>query len=121
MTDKEVMQMALDALESALSDDKPYISSSKEAIEALRAALAQPEPEPVAWADAFDIGREGHDFWVSRQKPARDGVPLYTIPKREWVKLTDKEIDAYSPTDIVKHRVAFARVIEAKLKEKNSG
>jgi hypothetical protein len=33
--------------------------------------------EPVAWAD---IDREGHDFWVSRQCPAKDGVPLYIAP-----------------------------------------
>lgn len=39
--------------------------------------------------------------------------------KKEWVGLTDEEIDKYSPTDIVKNRVAFARVIEAKLKGKN--
>ena len=115
MTKDEAMQMALDAI--VYWDARGRLG----VIEALRTALAQPEPELVAWADAFDIGREGHDFWVSRQKPARDGVPLYTIPKREWVKLTDEEIDKYSLTDIVKHRVAFARVIEAKLKDKNSG
>ena len=39
---------------------------------------------------------------------------------KEWVGLTDEEIDKYSPTDIATHRVAFARVLEAKLKEKNS-
>ena len=45
MTKDEAMQMALDALEAALSDDQPYISRSEEAIKALRTALAQPEPK----------------------------------------------------------------------------
>ena len=119
-----------------------------EEIEALRARLAQPEPEelgevipadeeqlkriakliepePVVWADKYDIQREGHDFWVSRQQPAKNGVPLYTAPpQREWVGLTDEEIleeyrqsygDDGNLTDVY-----FAHAIEAKLKEKNS-
>ena len=45
MTDRELMQMALDALEAALSNDQPYISRSEETAEALRARLAQPEQE----------------------------------------------------------------------------
>ena len=117
------------------------------AIEALRTALAQPEHssdcavhnEPaypagecdcglvsgiVAWADAFDIGREGHDFWVSRQQPAKDGVPLYTNQQREWVGLTDDEIekcwnDLIATPDF--SRLTVTRAVETKLKEKNSG
>jgi hypothetical protein len=38
---------------------------------------------PVAWADKHDIEREGHDFYVNRQQPAKDGVPLYTAPSQE--------------------------------------
>ena len=45
------------------------------------------------------------------------GAFYATPPKKEWVGLTDREIDDldYSGT-----RVEFARDIEAKLKEKNS-
>jgi len=39
---KEALKLALEALECALSDDKPYIVKSKEAINAIKAALAQP-------------------------------------------------------------------------------
>ena len=78
---------------------------------------AQPEQEPVAWADKVDIDRDGHDLWVSRQEPAKDGVPLYTAPiKKEWVELSDEEMD-----ELV-HRFAryeLIRAVEAKLKEKN--
>lgn len=38
---------------------------------------------PVAWADKHDIEREGHDFYVNRQQPAKDGVPLYTAPPQK--------------------------------------
>ena len=82
------------------------------------AALAQ--QEPVAWIS------EGGD--VSRSKRYMDEMgfkcnPLYTAPpKKEWVGLTDEEINSvrYSRdwtadwTD-----TTFARAIEAKLREKN--
>ena len=143
MTDKEVMQMALDSFQAIMFEHDEDIGMddyhdddsvgwygngtemlmtfgtlrrARKAIEALRAALAQPEPEPVAWADKHDVEREGHDFWVSRQQPAKDGVPLYTAP-REWVGLTDEEaltIGVATGMD----RIAI-RMIEAKLKEKN--
>lgn len=83
------------------------------------------KPEPAAWADKYDIDREGHDFHVSRQKPAKDGVPLYTAPpQREWQGLTDEEIKilaAQGRTDFAKPAwEEYARAIEAKLKEKNA-
>ena len=165
MTDKEVMQMALDALIETVHLAGEYgthlIRSDKDAghayktIETLRAALAQPEPEPVAWmyvntdgeceqieygdvfddpsvtplyaappqrkwvawADKRDVEREGHDFWVSRQQPAKDGVPLYTAT-REWVGLTEEDwIIGKRSADYI----AGAEWAEDKLKEKNNG
>jgi hypothetical protein len=46
------------------------------------------------------------------------------VPKREWVGLTDEEIDkAWRSVDYTvpwdQHRIDIARAIEAKLKEKN--
>jgi hypothetical protein len=107
-------------------------------IEELEAALR--EKEPVAWADKYDIDREGHDFWVSRQRPAKYGVPLYAAPfstphsaahsadsagtfcRREWVGLTEQETGAIME-DLNAYGTRlyeFARAIEAKLKEKNT-
>ena len=73
MTDRELMQMALDALEKS----RVFVTTREKAkhpegtewyderIEALRARLAQPEQEPVAWM---------HDSHVGFN------VPLYTAP-----------------------------------------
>ena len=39
--------------------------------------------EPVGYADKYDLEREGHDFWVSRQE-GKHTVPLYaTQPEQE--------------------------------------
>ena len=46
-----------------------------------------------------------------------DIVPLY--PKREWVGLTDDEVnEIYASGDA--YRIRIVRLIEAKLKEKNT-
>ena len=54
-------------------------------------------------------------------------VPLYAAPQREWVNLTDDEIEEvggpfpfYSNDWCDSDYVDFARAIEAKLKEKNA-
>ena len=65
MTDRELMQQALEALIKA----HPYSNSNKdldghsEAIAALRERLAQPEQEPVAWEDVLGAIARGwtHD------------------------------------------------------------
>jgi hypothetical protein len=62
--------------------------------------------------------------------PTDDGQPLFTAPpKKQWVGLTDEEIDdlSYLSQKIDEgnaawfDRCGFARAIEAKLKEKNNG
>ena len=51
------------------------------------------------------------------------GTKLYTTPlaQRQWVGLTDEEIDKTYETKIWDARRSYARAIEAKLKEKNHG
>jgi hypothetical protein len=98
MTDRELMQQALDALESVFEgDDKgaeywTVTGGTYEAVEcmqvmrALRARLAQPE--------------------------------------REWQGLTDEEYEAMAEhyvTNCYFDTLKYARAIEAKLKEKNHG
>ena len=81
---------------------------------ALRAALEQPEQEPVAWMTP------GKDIITCNGAGTRfnDWIPLFTHPpRREWRGLTDQEIVAIfllAPT-----QPAFARAIEAALRSKN--
>ena len=111
MTDRELMQQALYALQESKPiniNDPTAFYRSAHAIEALRARLAQPEQEDLAQLEQAMI-----EAW----KP---------IPQREWQGLTDEEIFAVEnsvPDAVITDRdwcVHFARAIEAKLKEKNS-
>jgi hypothetical protein len=89
----------LEALECALSDDKPYIDKSNRAITAIKQALAQPEPEPAIYPDeAFELGLERIAYYTSP-------------PKRE--QLTDEQIDAlpFPPSGTATLR-DFVRIIE---------
>ena len=106
-TDRELMQQALDAM---LNFPNDISDEMFESIRVLRARLAQPEQEHSeqwwrhevsnAWAEGYEKGRL----------------------QREWQWLTDEEINtaAYNnhPLDGIR---AFARAIEAKLKEKSIG
>ena len=167
MTDRELLQQALDALNAltkellACRDElaergarpetphkqklwdsafNAYIGMAIPTYESIRARLAQPEPEPVAWMRAD----KGH---IGFHKVAPSGyVPLYTAPpKKEWVGLTDVEMlvaafqagfDVHEdfdneddpdtlhwwsedgePCDDTLHKLR--NIIEAKLKDKN--
>ena len=107
-TDRELMQQALDALEKHILE--------YETIEALRARLAQPEPEPVGEVDKDGMAV----LWAN--KPMNN-AKLYTAPpQREWQWLTDEEITALKRNgERYISSQDFARAIEAKLKEKNNG
>jgi hypothetical protein len=89
--------------------------------QALRQAL-EPEQEPVAWMHTTGTG---HVYF--RKKP-QDKVfnpqPVYTAPpKREWVGLTDGEIDILSCEMVKGYKSVnwLCKVLETKLKEKNHG
>ena len=140
MTDREVMQQALGALESS----RVFVTSREKIkhpegtewydkrIEALRAALAQPEPAPVAWrspnwshSDADYIYRDLDDpALTSDGKVSPHNEPLYTVPpQREWVGLTHEEYEAMAEqcvTNCYFDTLEYAKSIEAKLKEKNT-
>ena len=106
----EVLEDANDVARMEFSDEDYY----SEAINALRQAL-ETEQEPVAWIS------EGGD--VSRSKRYMDEMgfkcnPLYTAPPKQWVGLTDDEIEHIADSE---WEEAFVRMIEAKLREKNHG
>ena len=112
MTDRELMQQALEALEKMKSHSYLRLDYAEEAINALSDRLAQPEQEPACWYDKH--GMVTHD-------PSEGITPLYKSP-RPWVGLTEEEIkecfkitpDLFLPLHI------YSR-IEAKLKKKNGG
>ena len=117
---REAAQMALDALEEFC--EHGAMLRPLERRDALRAALAQPEQEPVAWCfkestgNLFGFTTELFDD----EEQASNLVPLYTAPpQREWQRLTDEEM-----LDIADMAYAndleLLQTLQAKLKEKNT-
>ena len=104
MTDRELMQQALEALEEISG------GYSQNLIVALRDRLAQPEQKPYAWMAV------GGTIW--RHKATEDDTPIYTHPPQRK-PLTDDEIEAaLLSVDPMTKRLppgmkAFARAIEA--------
>jgi len=101
MTDRELMQMALDGL--CLVNESELWRTQREAAQALRDRLAQPEPETVAWMVKF---QDSNKVWQLQLLPHRvhpesplaknalnlTEQPLYTAPpKREWKGLTSDD------------------------------
>jgi hypothetical protein len=128
---REAAQQALETLE-ALSGAENIIWVQKRAeieVKHLRAVLAQPEQEPVAWqVHPFDYGIGFEGVYAMTQRPdqvkawERKGwtvQPLYTHPpRREWQRLSEEEISrAYFASA---SHTEYARAVEAALKEKNA-
>ena len=106
-----------------MDDGGDYTDDYGKLIETLRARLAQPEPDPVAW-----YWSHGIEFTIAFDKT--DGhAPMYLHPpQREWQSLTDEEVtacwsDGFNVCEqktVADLRDFIARSIEAKLKEKNT-
>lgn len=135
MTDRELMQQALLKMEYMLNNGEWY--KPEKVIEALRARLAQPEPEPVAWVIPGSITQDEELAKIN----STCSIPLYAAPpQREWQGLTDEEaFNAFgfhlwpksflvnvsqelkdTHEEAKKEVLAKIRAIEAKLKEKNT-
>jgi hypothetical protein len=119
--EREALKLALEAL--GWTDEWRPQGLRDKAITALKAALAQPAQEPVAW---IWKDMRGQDI-VSLFEPRFNSIPLYTAPpQRPWVGLTDEEIDYLMEIPEVgfshrnRYAIYFARAHEAALKEKNT-
>lgn len=80
-----------------------------------------------AWANGAQIQLKRYEAWVDLEEPLWTEDNEYrikpTMPKREWVGLTDEELNEHARW-ADEHGgtfyIAYARSIEAKLKEKNT-
>ena len=115
MTDRKLLQMALDALENAHANEPIWKTPIKEASEALRARLAQPEP----LVKTYSGGKPNYTEPCERcgeVNPAE--IHTCTPKQREWVGLTGEELqEIYQGAGTVHFKFAM---VEAKLKEKNT-
>lgn len=108
MTDRELMQQALDYLDAPSS--KVWAAGTQyKIIQTLRARLAQPEQDYEA--------KFINDWNEGKVRRVSDGKRM--VPQRDWQGLTAGEIK-------ILRRAAtndreFADLISAKLKEKNNG
>ena len=120
MTDRELLEQALDVLEDIFGKNKVDVGI----ITALRERLTQPEQEPVAWVTGW---HDGHCV-IRAANPSAIlpiGIALYTAPpRREWEGLNDDEVtQAMYRADAIftgPMQFKFAKEIEAKLREKNA-
>ncbi len=129
---REAAQQALEALEiCAVRQEHQWHGLQQVQIvkAALRAALEQPEQEPVAMCRTWHKGSDQHAElldWTDALEALPDGEHhLYTHPpRREWrglskdesLKMWGMRSDGPSNLEII----GFARAIEAALKERNA-
>ncbi len=135
MTDREVMQKALDVVqryskETPLGNQPHMIAQvAYECIEALRTALAKPSWEPVAWMNGYKAGyaqAQETDLAIPQKEPVIDksmakriATQLGWEPKKEWVNLTVEERETLRDA----YQDSFSGLISAVqmlLKEKNT-
>jgi hypothetical protein len=107
MTKDEALKLALEALEISDTCADDCKCTRKNAITAIKQALAAPVQEPVAWATA--VGSYAHISWGKDRPdyPIRYEVPLYTAPPAQpapvqepvaigWDTKTDTPIMGYT-------------------------
>lgn len=118
---REAAEMALEALDCIYSPlHVREIDKVGKAMNALRAALAQPEQEPVAWECKAGGLKPLTQAQYDNQT---DNIKRHysRIPHRKWQGLTDYEINNFDlPESGTVTIRKFVQIIEAKLKEKNT-
>ena len=114
---KEALKLALEALEwinRVNAMDYEYQQKAREALNAIKEALAEPEQEPVAWAD------HGVVNWIADKQFKHASLLYTTPPQRTWVDLSDEEIETIYANCNAWDKFEYERMLEAKLKDKNT-
>ena len=125
---KEALKLALEALKKVY-DNVSFYGEVREAIAAIKEALAQPEQEPVEFEEWHkenymqSLEKYGeiyknnhvrcrHQGWLGAQSPP---------PQRTWVGMTEDEAIELLPEGDweIESTLDFAQAIEAKLRSKN--
>ena len=138
MTHIDAMKQALEKIANVSAMDYEYQRWAREAL-----TIAQPEQEPQSVRERWNIERDGDDLLVcfndhnksqacayTRYVPASQRTEHETVidksaairiatalgwePSREWVGLTDEDIDEWTPEIHV-----VIKAIEVKLKHNN--
>jgi hypothetical protein len=133
---RQAAMQALEALESSrifvITREKTKHPEGTEwydsAITALKAALEQPEQEPVAWqyktAEAGIFVSDQHPPDVEVWNDIEWSKPLYTTPpQRPWVGLTNEDVNRESAPITSQMKLAFHAgmyVAQKILKERNT-
>ena len=117
MTKDEILKMSLDAMEGADMID----CDMRDAINAIKEALAQPEQEPFMASYEF----KQYGYYKDGKGTLKLGnIPATQPPQRTWVGLTHEErkdtLQSVN-TGFVVDASVVALAIEAKLREKNNG
>ena len=132
---RKAAEMALDALHN-IDQSNNYDKQVKESIRRLEMALSEfsnlewfPAPTKTEWGESMICAAVNIDdnnyFDVYCEKWQKENVELLLgIKKREWVGLTDEDLKPLCSEWRIMYGGYvddFAKAIEAKLKEKNSG
>ena len=114
---RQALEMAIEWIEKQ-PEETPHskydLDTRYVVLRELEAALAQPEQEPLTENGMYRLGyHNGYGFGEAYGKA--------NAPQRTWVGLTDEEITTTSKETHFEPKpvTAFARAIEAKLKQKN--
>ena len=98
MTDSELMQQALEALELlSKAQTETALDYADNAITALRLRLAQPEQEPVAWAN---INKHGDITHTNNKRMPWSKTPLYITPPAQPAKQEPVAWFGLEPSDM---------------------
>ena len=132
MTDRELMQQALEAFVGLLTfnPSPAEYKQGRDVVAALRDRLAQPEQEPVAWMYDFlntDNREEVIRDWITQdladieREKGFNVRPLYTTPpQRPWVGLTMLDMAKLRMNGLHTISDKHFKTIEETLKEKNN-